>query len=341
MLIRFFIENFLSFNDQVEFSMVPGRGHTFPAHKIKGEKKKDIPILRAAAIYGANASGKSNLIGGMAFAKDLIVNGVEKKEPIPIKHFKLDTKCREKPSKFQFDFKYKEKFYSYGFAANQDHIHEEYLYEIDKVNEKKIFERKTTNKGKKAEVKVTFGKIEWKGSKDEQFLKFVAKGTRPNQLFLTESIERNVPYFQDPYNWFDNILTFIFPESIARGIEIYFQNKRDIGKVFKEILRTFDTGISSVITKKYKLEEEITAIPDNIIASIKKELRKKNAMIVLSSSDNKRYSIYKDKNGDLIALKMMSQHKIKGSEEEIGFEINEESDGTQRIIDLLPALTGW
>jgi len=60
MLIRFFIENFLSFNEQSEFSMIKGRARKYSNHVIKSNNQ--LSVLKSAVLYGANASGKTNFV---------------------------------------------------------------------------------------------------------------------------------------------------------------------------------------------------------------------------------------------------------------------------------------
>ena len=72
MLVRFFVENFLSFRDEVEFSMVAGESDEHPDHVAK---IRDLRLLKTSVIYGANASGKTNLIKAMSFAQDFITSG--------------------------------------------------------------------------------------------------------------------------------------------------------------------------------------------------------------------------------------------------------------------------
>lgn len=335
MLIRFIVENFLSFNDHVEFSMIPGKGRLLSHHVIRDKKKSGINILKFAVIYGANASGKSNLIKAIAFAQKLIGKGTTAKDRIQVDYFRLDKTKYKKPSKFQFDFKFKEKMYSYGFTLDPNKVHNEYLYEIDKFREKLLFERKAINENKSY---IKFGKIPYSGKKERDFLDYVGLGTRPNQLFLTESIQRNVRYFKDVYEWFDRKLTVIFPETIARGIEFDIDREVSTAKAFLKFLQHFDTGISGLATKKYDLEKDTTEIPSSIITRISEEIKSKDEKILLTSSNKRRYWIYRDKDDKLIALKLIAKHRIANSDEEVSFEINEESDGTQRLIDLLPAL---
>jgi len=335
MLIRFFLENFLSFNEQIELSMIPGKSRLHPHHVIRDTRRKGIDILKSAVLYGANASGKSNLVEALAFARKLIVKGTNAKDEIQTKNFKLDKKNYRIPSKFQFDIKSNKKMFSYGFSVDRYQIHKEWLYEISKFKEKLLFERSRINNNK---VNVKVGNITYSGKKEKDFLEYVALGTRPNQLFLTESIQRNVKHFMDIYDWFDKKLTIIFPSSVAKGIEFHFDSKSNEANVFLKFLRHFDTGISSLKTEKYNLDKDKTEIPESVVNDIRKNLKGKNERIFLSSNRNDRYTIYRDKDGQLIALKLISKHKLKNSDEEIDFQIYEESDGTQRILDLLPAL---
>jgi len=70
MLIRFRVSNFLSYSEEQEFSMIPGKGlQKNDSHIIEGEK--NIPLLKSSIIYGPNASGKSNLFKAISIAKKL------------------------------------------------------------------------------------------------------------------------------------------------------------------------------------------------------------------------------------------------------------------------------
>jgi len=337
MLIRYFVENFLSFNDLSEFSMISGKGRVLSDHLVRSNSRRGINILKAAVIFGPNASGKSNIIKSIDFAQRLILKGTEAKEMISINKFRLDSKNIDKPSRFQFDIKCGDKYYSYGFLLNFNRIHEEWLFEINKSKEKQLFHRKTINEN---DVNIEFGKLpELTNSKEHQFLEFVAKGTRANQLFLTESIQRNIQYFANVYDWFRNTLTVIFPESKFQGLELYLEKEEDFKRNLIELLQKFDTGISDIECKEYHVDEDFKEIPFHLITNLKKVLNRKGQKVILSSSENRRYLLFKDEKDEKIKVsKLLTKHKIKASGELANFELNEESDGTQRIIDLLPAL---
>jgi hypothetical protein len=315
--------------------MVAAKGRILKDHVLSGKNPRDVNLLRTAVIYGANASGKSNLIKSMEFARSLIVKGTPAGEQIPVTKFKLDLKAAKKPSKFQFEFKCNGKVYSYGFALDADCIHEEWLYDKSTIKEKLLFERKSVV-GQKTQV--TFGKLNFKETNDEQLLKFTGLGTRPEQLFLTETFQRNTGYFLDVYEWFQKKLIFIFPESIFQGIEFVLKRNENVSNEFKKYLLMFDTGISDVITHEYDLEKDRTNIHKDIITNIEKDLKNKGDVALLRSSDKERYALYRNGTEQIKALKLLSKHKIKGTNKEEAFEINEESEGTQRLIDIIPAL---
>lgn len=339
MLIRFTVENFLSFNQQTEFSMIAGSGRLFPGHLMKGKGRNDINVLKAGIIYGANAAGKSNLIKAMAFAKKLVLKGTESKEIIPVKPFRLDIANSKKPSRFEFEFKYAHVLYAYGFVIDAEQVQEEWLYKIGKTVEKPIFERKT-NAQKQTEIE--FG-IKFSDKEEEQFFKFLAKGTRPNQLFITEAIDRNatgVEAINHCFEWFYDVLHIIFPDSKYLGLDFGGDDDRLI-KDFSRFLELLGTGVKEVVTKTVNLEDAFKNLPDEISDAIKSDLKElpsdvKKSMLI--SVLDKVYNIKRDENNELKATILKTKHQAKQTTSEVLFDIEDESDGTQRLFDLIPAL---
>jgi len=88
MLIRFTVENFSSFKERQTFSLLPGKGTLKSDHKTKPVKQ--IAALKTAVIFGANASGKTNLIKAISFGKGLVVGGVKSDHKISYEKFRLD-----------------------------------------------------------------------------------------------------------------------------------------------------------------------------------------------------------------------------------------------------------
>ncbi|MGD8457875.1 MAG: ATP/GTP-binding protein [Anaerolineales bacterium] len=335
MLIRFSVENFLSFNNQVEFSMVPGLVRKHKNHIIYSEKPSGINILKGAVIYGANASGKSNLIKAVAFARNLIVYGVEPNYAIPIKCFKLEESCYDHPSKFQFEFKTNENYYIYGFEISEKFVYSEWLYKTSKNTQKLLFERRTTEDG---ETNIEFGNLNYDDRDDRLLVRITGRQTRNNQLFLTESIDRNISHFEDVHRWFREVLVTIEPESIYSGYGVSSFKSDDLGKDLVNYISLFDTGIKDINLKDID-EIRKKSIPNEILNSISNELKKNDTdeyESFLISSKERFFITYEDNN---LRIKSFAfEHNMREGSNGIFLDINEESDGTKRLLDLVPVL---
>lgn len=344
MLIRFSVENFLSFNARTEFSMLPGKGRTHEHHLIKPKHRSDLSLLKAGIIYGANASGKSNFVRAIDFTRRFVLRGtsVENKK-ISFKSFRLDKDAQSKASRIEVELRYKEKNYAYGFVFDNDRIHEEWLYEVNKSVERLIFKRNEV--GKKSEF--DFKGIKFKNAVEEQFLNFTALGTRKNQLFLTEcrvrNIKDNVTNIDDVFNvidWFQNSLKVIFPTSKFAGLEFELRDNQDISKMFHEFLDYFNTGVKGielVDTDFNKVADIPEELKKDIIADLSEVSEATNAFIT-SPEKNITYAISKDKSGNIRVFRMMTIHAVHNSNKPALFELADESDGTQRIMDFIPIM---
>lgn len=342
MLIRFSIENFLSFNERTEFSMLPGKSRIHNHHLIKPNTRNDIGLLKAAIIYGANASGKSNFAKALDFTRRFILRGTSSEtKKIDFQPFRLDNDCFGKPSRIEIEIKHKGKCYAYGFVFDSKTIIEEWLYEINKKTDRKIFERK---QDKEKESFTSFDGMKFENTTEEQFLTFTAAGTRKNQLFLTEcrvrNVKSNVKNLEDILNvldWFQNSLKIIFPNSKFGGIEFELKENQDLSVLFHEFLDYFNTGIKGIELVDVDFES-IMDIPDGLKKEILSDISESTRAFITSPSQNITYALNKVKSGELKVFKMMTSHDVKGSDKQEFFEMNDESDGSQRIIDFIPVM---
>lgn len=334
MLVQFTIKNFLSFKEENTLNMLATTDSQHKHHLLPNKKKK--PLLRAAAIYGANGSGKSNLIRAMAFAQRMIVDGTRPSQRIAVTPFKLDRPCWQIPSRFEFIINYQETIYTYGFVVDEKEVKEEWLFAIHKVKEVPLFERLTTSNGK---IKVEIGQaLAGKKSKKHQFITFVAEGTRPNSLFLHEMYEKNVAEIMPLIEWFRSVLTIIGPESNYRDLIFDAHMNEQFIQFMGDFLKSADTGVDGIITEKVEFD------PEKLFPGLQEPLLSKlmdlsaKERVLLSAPDGRRFAMMREANGELTLLKLKARHQLKGSAGHIDFEIENESDGTRRLMDLLPAL---
>jgi hypothetical protein len=329
MLIRFRVQNFLSFKDQIELSMVAGKVQKHPEQVLRAQEKNGVNLLRAALVYGANASGKSNLVKAISFARNLVVNGVRATATIPRKPFKLDPICSNQPSRFEFELKYKGKLYTYGFLLDSKQIHEEWLYEIRSSSEKVLFHRNTSSDDVNT---IEFG---IKTSKKERdLLDLIAFGTPKNRLFLQESIERNIKLFSDVYKWFKDVLVIIFPSSFHSLAQIGFGSEDKFGNLMVNYLEQFSTGVCGYNLQP--ISNPVTELPKELLERYEQSLSADELSSVVKH-DGQRYFIKKE-NEHLIVNKLLLRHRGNSCNSDILFNMDEESDGTLRLLDLIPML---
>ena len=332
MLIRFRAANLYSFKEEIEFSMIPSPERIHPHQIFPKKKKNDIRLNRFAAVYGANAAGKSNLVKVLKFVQEMVLEGVKPEAIIPIQRFRLTQDNLHSPAKFEIEFKVGEEMYEYGFELDSRSIHREWLINFTRTSEKRLFERTTDQNGK---AKLEFGSFVNKFSQKEKlFLEFAGEGTRPNQLFLNESIDSNMIYFRGAYDWFRKVLTVIKPMELYIPVELQMDEDQRFQDFLSQILRDSDTGIASIKADKMELDD-LEDISEDAAQFINDNLSDADGFFLKAQ----QFRLTAIKEDDKIHLfKLIPTHRTLNGSEEAIFEVYEESDGTQRLIDLAPVL---
>ena len=307
----------MSFKDETCFSMIasPERQHKERLPNLDKYKMKILPI---AAIYGGNASGKTNFFKALNFAKRLVVKGTQVDGLIACEPFQLDSSSTEKPSSFCFEILCEDDIYEYSFAVTKKIVIEEKLTQIRVTSEKTLYHRHdgkphfhpTLQKNKRLEI--------------------VFEGTRDNQLFLNNAISQKVDDFRPVYDWFNSTLNLIAPDT-RFGLFEQFLNEDSFLKL-NEMLRQLDTGITRLASEEIPFEN--SSLPKSLKVKLQEEIKEGEPVLFLNEAMNERFIITR-KNGELITKKLFTYHpKADGTEAK--FEMRYESDGSQRIIDLLP-----
>ncbi len=334
MLIRAYIKNFLSFNEETILSLYPGKSPE-QRHVSREEKRDDIPVLKTAVIYGANASGKSNLVKAVAFMKQFVTKGFPYAKGIQYTPFKLSNSTNN-PSKIEFEIKTNNTCYAYGADFNKEEVIEEWLVKLNKRTEQTIYTRKNLEN----EVQVQFDKVHFDNKENEMFAHFTGRGTPRNRLFLLEAQRRNLNFIRDineMYDWFSNKLNVVFPNSRAQGLEFNLREDKNLGDAITQFLNYFQTGINELASQKIDPDSDIEEIPKELVQDIIGKL-KPGRRATLAHADNKiNYAFEKKKSGEVEVQKITAKH-ASNSGEDVFFGLDEESDGTNRLIDLIPAL---
>ncbi len=320
MLVGFSLENWMSFRDKVSFSMVATRERQ-NGERIPAIGKYQTRVLPVAAVYGGNASGKTNFFKALSFAKALVVKGTCPDSLIPVEAFRLDAEGTERPSRFVFELLIDDIMYEFGFAATRKAVLEEKLVAIASASEKVLYERRE-------------GRLDFHESlANDQFLRFAFKGTRDNQLFLTNSVSQNIDTFKPVYDWFKSILELLAPDSRFETFERFIDEGHPLYSAMNEMLSGLDTGISRLGGEEVPFENILLSKP--LKTKLDEDVKEGMTVRLTSEPFNERFVVTR-KGGELVAKKLVAFHS-KPDGTEAKFEIRHEADGSQRVIDLLPA----
>lgn len=316
MIIRFAVENWMSFKEKIELSFLPSREKQH-SQRIPFTDTLDMKILPVACIYGGNASGKSNLFKAMSFCQDFIVKSLEPDSLINIDPFCLNEHSKNRPSTFSFDLLINEQLLEYCFTISRQKVISESLWKTQKNKRKLQFERK--------DQVFNLGKDLVSNSQ----IQFTTNSTRPNQLLINACSYNNIDTFKPLFQWFKSSLYLISPKSKFLFHDRYF-GKADLKKQFEDSLRNLDTGIDQVKYEEVQFEQNHLPEEVKIRAS---SLSEKDSLMFKDQKNT--YEINRSQ-GNLTIKRMTTYHSsMEGSL--VKMELYQESDGTQRLIDLLPA----
>ena len=144
MIISFSVANWMSFRDRATLSMVATRERQH-GERIARLDKYQMRVLPAMALYGANASGKTNLFKALAFVKAQIVKGTQPDRRIPVVPFLLDKECAKQPSRFDLELLIDDVVYAFSFWVTRETVVEERLVRVGTTSERTLYHREHGN----------------------------------------------------------------------------------------------------------------------------------------------------------------------------------------------------
>ncbi len=246
MLIRFRARNFRSLKEEQELSLVASSLKDSPeaVTQIEG---LGLGLVRVAAIYGANASGKSNVIKALAYMSEAVQNSHRQwapEGPIPREPFLLDPQSKLDASTFEVDLLLDGARFHYGFTLNDREILEEWLDAYPTGN-KPVRKQMWFKREGKA---FTFGnKLGGDNSAIERL-------TRPNSLFLSAAAQNNHETLLPVYRWFAEYFTYVRKDREPLRKETAEMCQDDTVKSsLLNILRIADIGVVGLVVREVDL----------------------------------------------------------------------------------------
>lgn len=309
MLLRFSVSNHRSIRDQQEL--------LFSASGAEDQSNGLIPcsaapggaVLPLAVIYGANASGKSNLLEALRFMRSMVLYSHNKGEPgggVPVRSFKLDSASRRSPSRFEIDFVVDGVRHHYGFQASDKTFEQEWLYVFPGVRPQLWFERTGDE--------FRFGR----GLKGQN--RAIEALTRPNSLFVSAGAQNNHAQLSRVFGYFQSIVGGVqTPATMGATMSDLLPTGDDLDRRVVDFLHETSTGVVDHRENRKELPAEVREFKGKLAVFIRDAL---GSDAVGSDTDDDQF----------VTIEL--GHRAHGGDV-IYFELEAESAGTRRLLVVL------
>ena len=325
MLYSLEISNWRSFKSEAAIKFHASREQRFSEQLAKlPPRYGKTRILPTAAVFGLNAAGKTAFFDALAFLQRLVVSGTEIDRAIPREPYRLDPACQALPTTISVQMVIDDLLYTYGVQVDSSRVLKESLSVRRTRFAEMIFDRDGQE--------VSFGE-----SYASDRNAFIAEGTRANQLFLHNAIAQNANEFRPAYDWFAKSLTVIGTDSTFTSHSRMLV-RSDYQGYINERLARYNVGIASISLKECTLNDIPEVPPEDIHDFINEVGDSGTASLQLTVYTNRRgteiYFVDVDHGGVRYSKMQLMHRSVTG--ELIPFELDDESKGTQRLIELLP-----
>lgn len=305
MLANFLVSNFKSIQNQQELNMTKTQSSEYEDTNsfVVGSGSSKHELLNSATLYGANASGKSNVLVALKTMTKIILSSSKSQlgESLPYEPFRLSKVSRSEDTEFEVFFFADGVKYQYGFTYNGEKIGEEWLYAYPKVKAQKWFLRAWDSKN--SEYVWEFGRS-LIGEKQVW-----VNSTRENSLFLSTAVQLNSKLLAPIYNWFRDKLKIAGVDGWNDTFSTTeCENKNNKNKILN-FLKNADISIDEISHTKEDFDP--ASLPDEIPTELRKIVIDK----MIGEEVHEVQFLKEDDDGELIS-----------------FDLEDESDGTRRLF---------
>lgn len=305
-LLAFRAENVRSFRDELELSLVattlaePHARRTVPWR----EGGKPVDVLPVAGLFGANASGKSNVLRAMYDMRSFVLHSFRHGRPtggLPQRPYRLDPAAVARPSRFEIDIVLCGIRHQYGFTVDRERVVDEWAVRFPKGRAVMLFKRE----GDDVEI----------GAAERAKSRAVRELLRPNALFLSTAASANHPILLPLYRWFERNL--LLAEARSRDMR-----------------QALTTTMLDDPTLRHRVLEFLRAADLGITGAVKRELdpkvkdRLERAVKILVADEDDGESTDAATNRPMFDDTFGAQLLHRGAEGDIEFDTNDESLGT-------------
>ena len=306
MLLQFLVSNYASIKDEKILSLEPSSDIDHYENIICKSAGKALNLI---AIYGANASGKTSLFRAMTTALNYIrhSNEMQINQPIPVNAFRFDDATAAAPGKFEFTFIASDGLkYIYGFSADKQRVHEEYLYVYKSAKASMLFDRH-------------FDEFKFPRS-EKKNLEILMRMNTSNKLFLATATAWNAVCTTIPFKWLSEGIDSYTNDDNITGMALDMYRKEEAANVefTKKLMKQADINISDISVESKKITEAGSALFPGLII---------NGQLIQTRENYE--------------IKISTGHTVTdetGEEKTYTLDFGEESLGTKQLFYMAPLL---
>lgn len=330
MILRVILKNFLSFNEEVQFDMFPNMKRTSLSNHIKVLNDK-LPVLKMAAIYGSNGAGKSNLLKGINFLKAITTNkNFLDKEKVGKYIFALKENAGKEPFELVIEFVTKSGVpFIYSMGMSDTGV----TFETLQVS--------SLGSGENVNVFIRKGrKVEYAIAPSDEVNNMVLRWIEKNPFASLLTINNDMPVLADEnigiaQKWFEDELTIIGLHSFNPTLIGVFKNDKEINQFASELFKAIDLGVDEVKVETENFEDwvnthDVGSLPMDKV----REMRSGVLSEVVDFRNTRAISV--EDGVRKISQMMFRQFGENGFSKDM--DIQAQSDGTVRLLSLVPAL---
>ncbi len=314
MLVEFRVKNFRSIKDEQVLSMVASKDDSLPSRvfEIGG-----VRLLKAAFIYGANASGKSNLLRALYTMCEIVRGSAQPAGTWQrlISPFSLGAAGDSSPTEFEIVFVHREVRYQYGFTCTRHRIYDEWLTTYPKGRPRKLFQRR--HDARSGHTRWKFG-ASFRGEKET-----LKHATREDSLFVTQGAQLNHKLLKEVYDWLTGRIRPIWPEGRLLVTPLMLSDEEADAKEVQ--------ALKEQVTK-------LLAIADPTVAGIDVEVpeqdgsEKAGVRVPSGASDDERLETLSRELKRVHRVKLSHRNQLNRKESQ--FNLADESSGVRRMFEL-------
>ena len=316
MLLRFSVTNHMSVRDRAELSFVATSLKDLPDSVLVSRYARH-GVLPVVAVYGANASGKSNLLFALRTLRSLVVNSFVRSEEVdggslPYNPFRLDDESQSQPTEFELDFVLNETRYQFGVEYDGASIKREWLYAFPKSHQQTLYFRDTELPGE-----MYFGR-NLTGA-----LRQIESITKKDSLFISSAKKSGHPLLSEISDFFRFQIRAISIQGALPGEAIAeaMSDRPEILDAIKNYIRIADTGIEDLRVESIPVSESEKLQLSEIIQFVKKITKVEDAAVAAPEVKNILKLGHRCGDGSIRYL-----------------DIQDESLGTRYLMALLPPM---